>query len=325
MFRAFFLTISALFGIVNLANAQISSLAAHNAMEGQCFARVVMQEVTETYDVRMEVSPEKTRQNFIPAVYRTENIRVEIKQETRRFKTVPAVYETVTERVIVRAAREELATLPARYETVSERILVEPEKVVWKSGNGLYGRQTASGTDEAVAMPSGEILTGEVLCRVVEPAKYRTVTKTVMVEPARTEVRQIPAEYKTITKAVVKTPPQVVEEVIPAEYTTIPVRVMVSPDRFETETIPAVYETVQRERVVPRTQWEEVLCETNATRTKVAEIQRALTRAGYYTAPDGIFGPRTLAAMEAYQKDKALPAGYMTVETVRSLGINPYA
>ncbi|MEL7232419.1 MAG: peptidoglycan-binding domain-containing protein, partial [Pseudomonadota bacterium] len=105
----------------------------------------------------------------------------------------------------------------------------------------------------------------------------------------------------------------------------IPVRVLVEPERFETEIIPAVFETVQRERVVPRTQWEEVLCDTNATRTKVAEIQRALTQAGYFTAADGVFGPKTLAAMEAYQRDKALPVGYMTVETVRSLGVNPYA
>lgn len=313
---------------VTTATAQIASLATHNAMEGQCFTRIVTQDIVETFDVRMEVAPERVRQVLIPAVYRTENVRVEVKQATTRMRVVPATYETVTERVMVAPAREEMVVIPAKYETISERVMIEPEKVVWKSGTGLYGRatvQNASTDSNSTLMPNGETFTGEVLCRVVEPAKYRTVTRTVMVEPARTTTRQVPATYRTVTKAVVKTPAEVIEETIPAEFMTIPVRVLAEPERFETEVTPAVYETVTRQRVVPSTEWAEVLCNTNATQTKIAEIQRALTQAGYYTSADGVFGPRTLAAMEAYQNDKALPVGYMTVETVRSLGVNPYA
>lgn len=314
--------------LAGAASAQISSLATHNAMEGQCFTRIVTQDVVETFDVRMEVAPEQVRQILVPAVYRTENVQVEVKQATTSLRIIPATYETVTERVMITPARDEMVAIPAKYETISERVMVEPEKVVWKSGSGLYGRATApnvSAESKAIVMPNGETFTGEVLCRVVEPAKYRTVTRTVMVEPARTEMRQVPATYRTVTKAVVKTPAEIIEETIPAQYMTIPVKVLVEPERYETEVTPAVFETVTRQRVVPSTEWAEVLCDTNATSAKIAQIQRALTQAGYYTSADGVFGPRTLAAMEAYQKDKSLPVGYMTVETVRSLGVNPYA
>lgn len=326
MFRYTATLISIALLLCGVATAQISSLATINAVEGQCFTRVVSQNVAETYDVRVETSPEKIQQVRIPAVYRTENVRVEIKQATTVLRVTPAVYETVTERVMVRPAREERVVIPARYETVSERVMVEPEKTVWKAGNGLYGRTAPpnASASSAVQMPNGETLTGEVMCRVIVPAQYRTVKRTVMVEPARTETRQFPASYRTITKAVVKTPARITEEVTPAKYITVPVQVMVEPERFEVETIPAVFETIKRQRIVPSTQWAEVLCDTNATGTKIAEIQRALARAGYFTAADRVFGPSTLAAMEAYQKDKALPIGYLTVETVRSLGVNPY-
>jgi len=327
MFRYTATLISTALLLCGVATAQISSLATHNAVEGQCFTRVVSQTVADTYDVRVEISPEKIQQIRVPAIYRTENVRVEVKQATTVLRVTPAVYETITERVMVRPAREEMVVIPARYESISERVMVEPEKTVWKSGSGIFGRtapQSASASS-AVQMPNGETLTGEVMCRVIIPAQYRTVTRTVMVEPARSEMRQIPASYRTVTKAVVKTPARFTEDIIPAEYITIPVQVMVEPERFETETIPAVFETIQRQRIVPSTQWAEVLCDTNATGTKIAEIQRALARAGYFTAADGVFGPKTLAAMEAYQKDKGLPLGYLTVETVRSLGVNPYA
>ena len=45
--------------------------------------------------------------------------------------------------------------------------------------------------------------TGEILCRVLIPAKYKTITKQVVVTPARTIERPIPAVTKQITKRVV--------------------------------------------------------------------------------------------------------------------------
>ncbi|MEM8615994.1 MAG: peptidoglycan-binding domain-containing protein, partial [Pseudomonadota bacterium] len=159
-----------------------------------------------------------------------------------------------------------------------------------------------------------------------QPAKVRTVRRTRMVEPPRSERRTIPARYETVVKQVVVQPPRLIEVELPAEYADIDVRVMVQPERTDMKTISATYRTVERKVVTSRggLSWSEVLCDTNTTRMKVREIQRALVSAGYPILVDGLYGPQTQQAMERYQREKGLAVGYMTVETVRSLGIDPY-
>ena len=89
--------------------------------------------------------------------------------------------------------------------------------------------------------------TGEILCRVLIPAKYKTITKQVLVSPARTVEREVPAVTKDITvkvanedgsfKEVIKT--IVIQEawtdldVIPAVYETRSERILVAPAREE--------------------------------------------------------------------------------------------
>ena len=70
-------------------------------------------------------------------------------------------------------------------------------------------------------------------------------------------------------------------------------------------------------------EWREVLCDTNASPAKIREVQAALTEAGYETPADGVFGPSTLRAMEAFQRNNGLPVGYLTVSTVEALGVSP--
>ena len=136
----------------------------------------------------------------------------------------------------------------------------------------------------------------------------------------------IPAKYKTVSREVVAQPPQVVEDLIPAEFGSVTKQVLVTPAREDVTVIPATYKTVEK-RVVTGgggLEWREVLCDTNTSRSEVAEIQRALTAAGYNAPDDGEFGPGTLRAMEAYQRANGLPVGYLTVSTVQSLGVSPY-
>ena len=89
--------------------------------------------------------------------------------------------------------------------------------------------------------------TGEILCRVMIPAKYKTITKQVLVSPARTIEREVPAVTKDVTvrvktedgtyKDAVRT--FVVKEawtdidVIPAVYETRSERILVAPAREE--------------------------------------------------------------------------------------------
>lgn len=293
---------------------------------GQCFARVLTPVITETVTEQVLEKPATERIEVKPAVYRNSTVEVLVREAGTRHRVIPAVYETVEERVMVEPERTEITVIPAQFETYTETVVVKPERVVWKKGDGIYGRSGVLGP-QAAAARGGEKHTGEVLCRVIEPAVTRTVTRSRMIAPPRTQERTIPARYKTVQRRVVVEPARVVEEVIPAVYEDRTIRVMTEPPQEVRVEVPAVYRTVTREvvRGGGDLEWAEVLCETNTTRYKVAEIQGALSDAGYPTLVDGAFGPRTVSAMEAYQRANGLSVGYLTVETVRSLGIDPYA
>ena len=88
---------------------------------------------------------------------------------------------------------------------------------------------------------------------------------------------------------------------------------------------PARYETVnRRERISDaRYEWREVVCEASLDSQLIRDLQRALQRAGYPPGPiDGIFGPRTRSAVNAYQRDNGLPVDdRLNVTTLRDLGL----
>ena len=311
-------------------------------------ARAEIKVIPATYETVTEqvlVKEASAQQKFIPAVYETVTEQVLVKEATTEYRVVPASYETVTEQVVVEAERIETIVVPATFETYTEQVMIRPAYTTWKPGAGLLGRGLA-GTG---ASTGSEVATGELICRVevpaeyetvpstrvakaettetrVIPAKYETVTKTVVASAASVEAVEIPAVYETVTKKVVSVAPSVEEIPIEAVYDTVTVRKMVTPKTEETITIPATYKTIEK-RVVSDgggLEWREVLCDTNTTPAKIAEVQRALTAAGYAAPADGTFGPQTLRAMESFQRDKGLPVGYLTVSTVTALGVTPY-
>lgn len=294
-----------------------------SADPGECFARVLIPETTEVLTEQVVDRPETQEITVIPATYETQTEQVLVKEETTVYRTIPAVYETVTEQVIVEPERTETLVVPAKFESYTEQVLVRPAYSTWKPGAGLFGRG-AAGTGAVGA--NGEQATGELLCRVEVPAQYDTVTRTRIAQPETTDTRVIPAKYKTVTREVVAQPPQVIEDVIPAEFGSVTKQVLVSPASEQVTVIPATYKTVEK-RVVTGgggLEWREVLCDTNTTSSKIGEIQRALTAAGYAAPDDGDFGPATLRAMESYQRANGLPVGYLTVSTVESLGVSAY-
>lgn len=292
-----------------------------DARPGQCFARVRVPEVTRVVTESVTAEPEREQIKVIPAQFEMIEEQVLVREEAIEYDIIPAQYQTVSEQVLVEDEKIESVVIPAQFETVEERILVRDEYETWKPGAGLFGRGEGAGGDGAVSP------TGEILCRVLVPAQYRTVTRRVMVQPERTEERVIPARFDTVQKRVVVEPPQVVERVVPAQFNTVRVRRMVEPPREERIVVPASQRMVERTQLVSpeRLAWTEVLCDTNATAAKIASVQRALTEAGYAPGPaDGVFGRRTLRAMEAFQRDNGLMVGALTRETVEALDV-PFA
>jgi hypothetical protein len=243
-----------------------------------------------------------------------------LRGETRRLEVIPATYEEVTERVMIKSAGSQLVTTPATYKTMTERRLVRAATTAWKRSSELSAAERALQNIDPNA--------GDVLCLVEVPAQYETVNTQVIDQAASTRSVEIPAEYTTVTKTVQKTPPTTREVLIPAEYRNVVTSKLVTPAREVRTVVPAEYTTKTNTVMTSaaKSEWRQIVCETNATPAKLAEIQTALTKAGFTTGrTDGGIDATTMNAVRGYQKAKGLPVDmdrYINVATVRALGVS---
>ncbi|MCF6293572.1 MAG: peptidoglycan-binding protein [Robiginitomaculum sp.] len=319
------------------SNASYDSIAASagyppNARAGQCFSRILIPEITETTTEQVIDQPMSTELRIIGATYEFVQEQILIKEESVRYVVIPAEYETITEQVLVQAELREVIVIPAVYEEITEEILVRPAYTTWKPGEGLIGGGGyRTGSDGRIYGPDGQLVTtmiqptGEILCKVEVPPKYKTITRTRLVTAETTEVNIIPARYDMITKQVISHAPRVEEIIIPAEYSMVQVRQEVTPAYEETITIPATYKTIEKVSIVSggNLDWREVICDTNSTPELIAQVQASLAAAGYNPGrSDGVFGMSTLRAMESYQRANGFIVGQLTMETMNALGVS---
>ncbi len=158
------------------------------------------------------------REYYTQPEYKTETQRVLKSEASEKIAVLPAQYETVEERVVVKEAYSRAVDVPATYRTESESVLVEPARSVWKKGRGPIEKVNN--------------ITGEIMCLVEIPARYETLTKTVLDKPATTKTVEVPAVYKTVkVRRLVKpaTESRVSSE---PEYDTITTKVKVSDAGF---------------------------------------------------------------------------------------------
>lgn len=157
-------------------------------------------------------------ESFIPATFKAETEKVLISEATESVAIIPAKYGMVDERVLVKAASSKVVEIPAIYETIKEKILVEPAKTVWKKGKGLAQRVDNT--------------TGEIMCLIEVPAKYKTITKRIIKTKAYTKTIDIAAEYKTVAVRKLLSAAEEKRTSIPAKYTTVKKSVRLSDDVF---------------------------------------------------------------------------------------------
>lgn len=302
------------FGLDNLTNA---ALFPPNPKPGHCYARVLL---PATYDVSEEkvlVRPAEKKIEIQEARYEWTEEAVLIKEASTRLEALPAQYESVTEKVLVKPEGRRLVTVPATYKTSRESILDKPAHTVWKRGRGPIDNALKTTYDES---------TGEVMCLVEVPATYRTIEKRTLIAPATTKEVATPAEYKTVTKKRLKSAAQTREVTIPAEFETVRVQKLIEPAREQAVESPAQYETVSKRAKLTdeKLAWREVLCDVNMTADVVRSLQTRLSRSGHYGGRiDGLFGPKTIRAVNTYAKAKKLPVGtnYISTETAAALGV----
>lgn len=126
---------------------------------------------------------------------------------------------------------------------------------------------------------------------------------------------------RVVTRVLVA-PERTVEHRRPAVYRTERECRIVQPGHAYTVTTPAVYRTVEHVRRTHRAGWEQVVCPNGLAPWAMARMQSALNARGYAAGPeDGVGRPETMQALGRWQRDNHLPAGQVTVESARRLGV----
>ncbi|MEH6502301.1 MAG: peptidoglycan-binding domain-containing protein [Cycloclasticus sp.] len=326
-----------------------------SATPGMCFHEHSIAAKFENVTEQVLVQQESSSVNTMPAKYRSVEKQVLISDASNKIIQIPATYKTVSEQMLVKPAhtiwkkgtgpiqRIDSATgeimclveVPAEYMTVTKTVIDTPATTKTVEIPAQYKTVIVQEL-EAPASQSQTVI----------PAKYSTITKTNEVSagtvtwhevhnkqhPTATRTGQkvcltkTPARYKTVTRQIVVTPATTREVTIPAQFKTMKVQKLVSAASEKRIPIPATYKTVTRNELVSDgfMQWRSILCDTNMTTVRVAQIQEALKAKGFNPGPiDGDVGIETIRAVNAFQKANNLPIDrYLNVETVKALGVS---
>ncbi len=178
-----------------LAAAKTNGVDLDNAKPGQCF-----------------------KEYFVPAKYEQTQKEVLVKEESEEIKVAPAQFEEVEEVVTVKQASKKKVYKPAEYETVEEKIEVEPAKAVWKKGEGPISKIDNS--------------TGEIMCLIQVPAKYKIIKKTVLKSEPAIDLVDVPAETKALKVSKLVSDATIDKVKIPAEYKKVTISKKVSDPLF---------------------------------------------------------------------------------------------
>ena len=155
-------------------------------------------------DIQNAQSGDCFREYYIPRKFKKISEEILVQGEHNETEVIPPEFETIEKTIIVKPASKKLVDVPAVYEEVEEKILIAPEKTMWKKGQNPA--QKLSGA------------TGEIMCLVKVPAKYKTIKKRVLKEPATTRIEEIPAGTKTIEIKKLLTDSQVKNTPVDAVY-----------------------------------------------------------------------------------------------------------
>ena len=290
--------------------AQEVPLLPPEAKPGQCYTRVYVPPTYETKEEHLVAVDGTEHLEATAPEFRWIEKEVLIKEESEEIEVIPATFKTVEEEVMIKPESEEIVVVPAEFETVEENVLVREAYTTWKRGRGPVEKIDAS--------------TGEIMCLVEVPAEYKTIKRRKLKTPPTTQVVKKPAEYKTVKKRVVDTPVETRTIKVPAEYVTVKVQELVNPAQTLRSAVPEELVTVARTVKLSdgRVEWRQILCETNMTADVIKSIQAALQSQGYYKGSvDGALGPNTMGSVRAFQREKNLASGQLTIETLDALGV----
>lgn len=144
----------------------------------------------------------------------------------------PPVYKTVYRNVMVSPATCSQYRTPPTYGTVAQEVVIQPSYQVAHSTPAVYGRVkvTRQVRPARTRWTRSHCRGGtDYRCAVTTPAKYRTRSKRVMVQPAQSWVETKPAVKGIVHQQVMLDAGKVKQVCQPAVYRTVAEQVMVSP------------------------------------------------------------------------------------------------
>lgn len=281
------------------------------ARPGECFALVRTPDQYRSVQQSYVARPASERIEVAPARYQSATETVVTQEAYERLEVVPPVFRTVIEPVEITPATVRYVSTEPEYDMVTERVMESPARMVWKPGRGPMER-----IDHA---------TGQILCLVEEPAVYKTITRRVQRRPSEVREVVVPGQFRNVSRKVMERPAEVRRVAVPAQTTQLPVQRLLAPARVSRVAVPEEMATLTvRELAAPsRLEWRPVLCETNLTPQVIRQVQEALHREGFDPGPiDGRIGPRTVRAMNAFQRGRNLPEDrYLNLATLSALGV----
>lgn len=285
-----------------------------SAKNGECYTRVLTPEKFVMKKEKVLVSEASTKLIKVPAKYRLVNKKVLVSEASSRLLSSTPIYKVVKEKVLVKPVTNRLVAVPAVYQNKKVKKLVSASHTEWKRGSDKYSNILKQKTNA----------TGEIICLVKVPAKYKIVNQRVLVKEATTRTISAPAQYKMIEKRVLVKTAATKSIAIPAKYKSIKVKELVSAATTKEVAITSKYKIINKKVKVSdsKLSWQAVLCKTNFTKPRVKMVQRALRAKGFNPGPiDGVVGRKTRSAMTRFQKTNSLASGAFTIRTLRALGV----
>jgi len=332
--------------------AQSSGMHMENVPSGTCYYEHFQAQKYATVTKRILVEEASERIETIPATYRTVTKKVATSNSTMKLVPVPVKYKNVEEKVVISPAKSEwrkttcedrgcdasevvcLTEIPATYKTVTKKIILKPAVAKKVAVEPIYKYLKAT-----------ELVTPAKTRTIPIPAKYKTITQLQKVSEAkyhwsdasgmnaqsrlRTECDTLclvktPAKYKTVPKRVVVKPASSQLVTTPEAYQNVKIKRVEKEASFKTVTVPSEYVEVivERERTKGYAKWMPIICESAITPTMVRQVQSALKSKGFYVGElDGLWDFDVKAAVRAYQKANNLAVTRLSIETMKSLGI----
>ena len=225
----------------------------------------------------------------VPTTYKKITKRIVLQPAVAKSVAVTPKFKTVEIEQMVSPAETKTILIPAKYQTVTQRNKIEDSKYFW--------------TDASQQYASSRIKTQcNKICLTKTEAKYKTVSKQVLVTPASSKRVKTPEKYAVVKIKKIDEKARYKKVVIPEEYITV---------------------ITKRERTKGYSKWMPVICEGLLTPDIIKKLQRALQFQGFYTGEvNGIWNMESKSAARAYQKANGLAVtNKLSIETMKSLDI----